>query len=125
MDKSLIEYALHYITVHKDVKTANFVEESDKKVIKAIVDVPLPSKFKKLGVTDLGVREEEEVLFEFKETFPLSSPLVFLRETFPKGFPHINPTVTTKVNPCIYDGSIDELMLQPSWLTGIVDQVID
>lgn len=125
MDESLINYALHYIKAHKDVKNASFIEGTNKKEIKATIEVSLPSKFKKIGVTDKGVKSEEEVLFEFKETFPLSAPKVFLREDFNKEFPHINPSLTEKVNPCIYEGSLDELLLQPSWITGIVDQIVD
>lgn len=125
MDESLINYALHYIKEHKDVKNASFIEGTNKKEIKATIEVSLPSKFKKIGVTDKGVKFEEEVLFEFKETFPLSAPKVFLREDFNKEFPHINPSLTEKVNPCIYEGSLDELLLQPSWITGIVDQIVD
>lgn len=74
------------------------------------------------GVTDLGVKKEEPVTFVFSKYFPAKAPEIYLRDNFPKVFPHINPT-EKKVNPCIYYGSNDELLQQPNFFCEILDQV--
>ncbi|PUE64130.1 Mov34/MPN/PAD-1 family protein [Arcobacter caeni] len=72
--------------------------------------------------TELGVRREEDVKFEFCEKFPSKEPFITLRKDFPRYFEHINPN-SKVVNPCIYEGNLSELLQQPKFFDEILDQM--
>lgn len=72
--------------------------------------------------TEFGVRREEKVKFEFCEKFPSKAPFITLRKDFPRDFEHINPN-SEVVNPCIYDANLNELLQQPCFFDGILDQM--
>lgn len=93
--------------------------------IEVEVEVQLPSRAQRAGVSGTGVRSLETCLLIFGSDWPLSSPRVFLREDFPLNLPHINPHQAGQpVSPCIFEGSLDEL-LHRFGLDAIVDQLID
>lgn len=69
-------------------------------------------------------KKYEPVLFVFPKDFPYRAPKIYLRDDFNRNFPHINPVIE-KVNPCIFDGSLDELLQQPKWFDHILDQVAE
>lgn len=74
------------------------------------------------ATTKFGVRREEPVKFEFNEQFPSKAPFITLRKDFPRDFEHINPNKKV-VNPCIYEGNLNELLQQPKFFDEILDQM--
>jgi hypothetical protein len=86
--------------------------------------VSLPGRFNKAGVTDRGVRRIEPVRFVFPPSFPFGRPFIELRDDFDRTFPHINPNAK-KVLPCVYAGSLADLLQQPKWFDHILDQTAD
>jgi len=122
----LISLARKFADEHKAVNKIYDNYPNDKGLLCFDVDIKvnLPSNFKKNAQTKKGVKNIERVVFEFPHEFPFKSPQVYLRDNFNKNFAHINPT-TEKVNPCIFEGSLHELIQQPLWMDGILDQLVD
>lgn len=89
------------------------------------VQVPLPSRSKRAGVSSTGVQEVETCWIVFGHDYPLSAPWLLLREDFPLDLPHINPHQPDEpVSPCVFEGALDEL-LHRFGLDAIIDQLID
>ena len=128
MDKFWLEKARRYILEHNafyDVSEINLVEKPEAiAVITAIASIGLPSKFIKKGITDIGVKDKEKIVFIFPKEFPSKAPIILLRNDFPRCFPHINPS-DSDVIPCIYEGNLSELLQQSEWMNGILNQLID
>jgi len=122
----LITFARKFAKEHKSVLNIHDNYRNDKDLICFDIDVKvnLPSSYKAKSQTDKGVRDIERVTLEFLKEFPYKAPMVYLRDGFNRNFPHINPIVD-KFNPCIFEGSVDELLQQQSWMDGILDQLID
>lgn len=88
--------------------------------------VPLPSRAAHNGISSSGVRSREPVTFTFTNEFPFKAPTIGLRNDFPRCFPHINPgRPDQNVNPCIYEGNLDELLHQTNGLNEIINQLSD
>lgn len=86
--------------------------------------VPLPTKATKTGISSTGVKEYEPVFMYFPENYPRKAPRFFLRADFPRTLPHINPgSKDSMVSPCIYDGSLDDLLHQGLGLARIIHQM--
>ncbi len=122
-----LEKARKYIRDHnafEGVSEFSFSDTSKNATISAIVSIGLPSKFIKVGITDIGVNSNEEVRFIFTDQFPLKAPRILLRNDFPRCFPHINPS-KSDVIPCIYEGDLSELLQQSEWMNGILNQLVD
>jgi hypothetical protein len=127
MDSFWLNKARKYIVEHNAFDDVSEIIEGDsgkKAIITAMVSVNLPSKFISAGITDIGVRNKEDVEFVFTESFPLETPIIHLRDDFPKSFPHINPSLK-RVKPCIYEGDLSELLQQSEWMYGILNQLAD
>lgn len=127
MDKFWIEKAKGYIATHSAFSRVSDIQYSgDKKTaeIEAHASVNLPALYIDRGVTDLGVRDSEPVRFILSEEFPLEAPQIRLRQDFPRSFPHINPSAE-EVIPCIYAGSLSELLQQAEWMNAILNQLVD
>jgi len=122
----LITFARKFAKEHKSVIKIYDNYTNDKGLICFNIDVEinLPSSYKANSKTDKGVKDIENVTLEFPKEFPYKAPKVYLRDDFNRNFPHINPIVD-KFNPCIFEGSVDELLQQPLWMDGILDQLID
>lgn len=89
------------------------------------VAVELPGRARESGKSATGVRAIEPCLLRFGRGWPVSAPIVLLRESFPLDLPHINPHIPgTRVSPCLFDGSMDEL-LHRFGLDRIIDQLIE
>jgi len=123
---SLITFARKFAEEHKSVIKIydNYINDKDLTCFDIDVKVNLPSSYKAKSQTDKGVKDIESVTLEFPKEFPYKAPKVYLRDDFNRNFPHINP-ITDKFNPCIFEGSVDELLQQQSWMDGILDQLID
>jgi len=88
--------------------------------------VPLPSRAMKAGISLTGVKADEQVIFNFPLNYPRKAPKVLLRTDFPRNLPHINPGAENDfVAPCIYEGSLDDLLHQGFGLNDILKQVQD
>lgn len=127
MDKFWLKKAQKYISEHNGFDDVTDIEINDADLtatISATVTVNLPSRFIKEGITKIGVKEKEEVTFLFSNSFPHTAPIIQLRSDFPRCFPHINPS-EKKVLPCIYEGKLDELLQQTSWMNEILNQLVD
>jgi integrative and conjugative element protein (TIGR02256 family) len=122
----LIKFARKFAKEHKSVINIydNYTNDKDFTCFDIDVKVNLPSSYKAKSQTDKGVKSIEKVTLEFPKEFPYKAPKVYLRDDFNRNFPHINPIVD-KFNPCIFEGSVDELLQQQSWMDGILDQLID
>ncbi|MFH1883489.1 MAG: Mov34/MPN/PAD-1 family protein [Planctomycetota bacterium] len=127
MDKFWIEKAHKYIGEHasfSNVSSIFYSKNSTCVMVTADVSVGLPASFIEQGVTPLGMKPLEPVTFVFPQEFPLQAPIITLRDDFPRCFPHINPTLKS-VSPCIFDGSLTELLQQSEWMNGILNQLVD
>ena len=107
-----------------DEVTAIGIDANGFKTFTAIFRVPLPGRFISAGVTRKGVRSREPVKFLFSDIFPFRAPLLRLRQDFPRVFPHINPNISD-VSPCVFEGNLSELLQQPCWFDGLLDQIAD
>jgi len=121
-----VELARHYADNHPSVSSVSEIkhEENGCYTFTAEYKVSLPGRFDIIGQTESRVRKREPVEFLFLPSFPFKAPLIFLRDDFCRNFPHINPS-REKVNPCIFFGSLDELLQQPKWFDHILDQMAD
>jgi len=122
----LMKFARKFAKEHKSVINIydNYTNDKDLTCFDIDIKVNLPSSYKANSKTDKDVRNIERVILEFPKKFPYKAPKVYLRDDFNRNFPHINP-ITDKFNPCIFEGSVDELLQQQSWMDGILDQLID
>ena len=91
-------------------------------VLKLNVNTHLPQDFEAKGVSNHGVMAIEPVRLVFSDRYPFVAPRVVLRDNFPRSFPHIYPS-SDVVSPCIYEGSLTEL-LQQSGLERIIFQLV-
>lgn len=127
MDKFWIEKAKGYIATHSAfsrVSSIQYSEDQKTAVVSAVTSINLPAIYIDRGVTDFGVRNSEPVWFIFSDQFPLEAPQIRLRNDFPRAFPHIDPS-TEEVSPCIYAGSLSELLQQAEWMNAILNQLVD
>lgn len=94
-------------------------------VVEIDIPVELPSRAKAGGISATGVKAVETCMLAFSARWPLRAPRPFLRPDFPRDLPHINAhRVGELVPPCVYEGSLDEL-LHRLGLDAVIDQVID
>lgn len=90
----------------------------------AIFQVSLPGKYDSIGQTPFGVRKEEPVTFRFPKDYPIKAPILVLRDDFSRNHPHINPS-SEEVLPCVFFGSLSDLMHHSKGFGEILDQMID
>lgn len=121
-----IDDAVQQLTRHQGLKRVGTPTANQEYVdIEVDVAVELPGRAREARVSATGVRAVETCVLRFNGAWPISAPRVLLRQDFPLDQPHINPhTPGTLVSPCLFDGSLDEL-LHRFGLDGIVDQLID
>jgi hypothetical protein len=78
--------------------------------------VALPSRSRASGVSQTGVRAQEDVVFHFPASYPMKAPRIYLRHDFNRSLSHFNPMPGfgggDLVTPCVYQGSLDELLQQ-------------
>lgn len=126
MTKTAVQEALKWAKEHVAVhEVSDLQTDSDGFFLfTATFRVHLPSRFATRGETRRGVRALEPVTFLFSPTFPYRAPVLRLRDDFCRDFPHINPSKTW-VSPCVYEGDLSELLQQPRWFDGLLDQIAD
>lgn len=78
------------------------------------MEVSLPSRARAIGISETGVKAQERVVLHFPSSYPLKAPRIYLRHDFNRSLPHFNPMPGfgegDLVAPCVYEGSLDELM---------------
>lgn len=121
-----IQLAKKFVSEHKAIlgRVSDIYEHDGLPCFDAVFHVNLPSKYLKSGVTDKKVKQDETVTFVFPKSFPFVSPKIYLRDNFDRNFAHINP-ISEKINPCVFEGSNNELIQQPLWMDGLLDQITD
>lgn len=117
--------AVQEIAAHSTVRAISGLSEHDGYLFaSAEVAVSLPSRAAG-GASATGVREVEQVFFQFPPSYPFDGPTVFLREDFPSDLPHVNPHRTGHmVPPCVFQGSLNDL-LHTAGIEAIVDQAVN
>jgi hypothetical protein len=75
------------------------------------MNVEMPLHMKADGVSASGVLVSEPVILKLPPNYPWQSPRFYLREDFPRNFPHLMPFATTP-RPCLVEGDQDEYFLQ-------------
>jgi len=117
--------ALHQLQRHRGLIRVGEPRTSGKSTqIEVDVAVELPSRSRRNGVSETGVRSVETCVLVFGSNWPLSAPKPFLRADFPLNLPHINPHREGElVSPCLFEGSLDEL-LHRFGLDAVVDQLV-
>jgi len=124
--KYWVEKARNYSLAHPSISSVSELLLDSNRLYSFVAQfsINLPGKFDIIGETLNGVKKIEHVEFIFPSNFPYKAPKVYLRDDFSRNFPHINPS-KEKVNPCIFYGTLDELIQQPKWFDNILDQVVD
>lgn len=117
--------AVHQLERHRGiVRVGAPVAKGNSTWIEIDVEVAVPSRSRGSGVSTTGVRAIETCTLVFGPRWPLTAPRPFLRVDFPLDLPHINPhTPGNLVSPCLFEGSIDEL-LHRFGMDAIIDQLI-
>lgn len=74
-----------------------------------------------------GVKGVEMVTIAFPRDYPFRSPELYLRTDFPRELPHINPYlgIGGLVSPCIVDGKVSDLIVQPDGILRVIDQWVE
>lgn len=121
-----INDAIHQLNRHRGLaRVGEPRTEGETTLIEVDVEVKLPSRCRRSGVSATGVRTIETCFLIFDKDWPLSAPRAFLRVDFPLNLPHINPHQPGQlVSPCLFEGSLDEV-LHRFGLDTIIDQLID
>ncbi|WAK04337.1 Mov34/MPN/PAD-1 family protein [Methylobacter sp. YRD-M1] len=124
-----VKTAIDQISVHPSVSkvaTKPSKDKHDSWIIEIDMDVPLPRDARDKGITATGVKATEWVKIVFPTSFPAQAPRLFLRADFNRAHPHINPgRLGELVSPCIYEGRLDDLLHEPDWINGIINQLAD
>jgi len=98
--------------------------DADTFRVEIFVEVELPSRAKPEGVSSSGVKSQELVVLDFDSDWPAAAPSIGLRKDFPRCFPHVDPyTIGDYVRPCVYNGSVSDLMHREG-LDKIIDQIV-
>lgn len=128
MPEKDIEFLVNVIESHPAVIRVDPIEQrGTSSLVTFYVCVELPRDFAEDGQTDKGVRNVEPVTLFLADSFPISAPIVFLREDFNRAHPHINPEIPglELVNPCISEIPLGDLMHGPGWIDEIINQMVD
>ncbi|MEW5704387.1 MAG: Mov34/MPN/PAD-1 family protein [Pseudomonadota bacterium] len=122
-----ISRALRLVTAHPAVEgiLASVVDpETHAAAVDLAVRLGLPNAWMADGISPNGVRAVEPVTLIFPAAFPLKPPQIYLRADFDRSLAHVNPgSANERPVPCIYDGSLAEL-LQQQGLAGILNQLV-
>jgi len=123
---TVIDDAIQQLKRHRGLlKVGEAVAHQNFTDVEVDVRVELPSRARDIGISATGVRAVEKCVLRFDKGWPVSAPRPLLRVDFPLNLPHINPHIPGHpVSPCLFDGSLDELLHRFS-LDAVVDQLVD
>lgn len=122
--------AYKIIKAHSAITKVNLPQpyENGGFLIRFKMEVSLPSRCRKQGVTETGVKLIEPITFFFPPSYPFHAPIIYLRKDFNSKLPHINPLINVDIvegiTPCVYEGSLNELLLRDAdGLTDIINHL--
>ena len=116
-EASAADHVLRVALQHSECVGGEVLEqEHGLERIRIDMNVEMPLDMKADGVSSSGVRTCEPVVLKLPASWPWQSPRFYLREDFPRHFPHLMP-FSTPPRPCLIDGNQDEFFLQ----FGLVD----
>jgi hypothetical protein len=125
--RNVIGRALRLISEHPAVVSvlAGAADpETAATVVEVAVRLGLPNAWMADGHSPNGVRAVEPVTLILPAAFPLKPPVIYLRPDFDRSLAHVNPGPPDEQPvPCIYDGSLLELVQQQG-LAGILNQLV-
>jgi hypothetical protein len=106
------EHLLRVALTHPECVGGTALEpEGGRPRIQLEMNVEMPLDMKADGISSSGVRTCEPVVLKFPAAYPWQSPRFYLREDFPRNFPHLMPFAATP-RPCLVEGDQDEYFLQ-------------
>ena len=106
------EHLLRIAKAHPECVGGSVLEQiNGRPRIRIEVNVEMPLHMMADGISESGVRSLEPVVLELPERYPWQSPSFYLREDFPRNFPHLMPFAAAP-RPCLVDGDQDEFFLQ-------------
>lgn len=106
------EHLLRVALTHPEcVGGAVLDPESGRPSIRIDMNVEMPLDMKADGISSSGVRTCEPVVLKLPAAYPWQSPRFYLREDFPRNFPHLMPFAVMP-RPCLVEGNQDEYFLQ-------------
>lgn len=106
------KHLLRVALTHPECLDGAVLEPEDGRPrIRLDMNVEMPLDMKADGISRSGVRTREPVIIKLPAAFPWQSPLFYLREDFPRNFPHLMPFAATP-RPCLVEGDQDEYFLQ-------------
>lgn len=112
-----VEHVLQVALQHSECVGGEVLEpENGIERIRLDMNVEMPLDMKAGGVSTSGVLTREPVTLELPGDWPWQSPRFYLREDFPRHFPHLMP-FSILPRPCLVDGDQDEFFLQ----FGLID----
>lgn len=107
-----VEHLLRVALTHPEcVGGAVLDPEGGRPSIRIDMNVEMPLDMKADGISSSGVRTCEPVVLKLPAAYPWQSPRFYLREDFPRNFPHLMPFAVTP-RPCLVEGNQDEYFLQ-------------
>lgn len=116
-EASAADHVLRVALQHSECVGGEILErEHGCERIRLVMNVEMPLDMKADGISPSGVRICEPVVLKLPASWPWQSPRFYLREDFPRHFPHLMP-FSTPPRPCLIDGDQDEFFLQ----FGLVD----
>lgn len=122
-----IARALRQVAAHpavEGVAVSAVDPETGAAAVEVAMRLGLPNAWMADGVSPTGVQTVEPVTLVFPAAFPLKPPLICLRADFDRSLAHVNPgSAEERPVPCIYDGSLAEL-LQQQGVAGILNQLV-
>lgn len=106
------EHLLRVALTHPECVGGAVLEpEGVRPRIRLDMNVEMPLDMKADGISSSGVRTCEPVVLKLPAAYPWQSPSFYLREDFPRNFPHLMPFAATP-RPCLVEGDQDEYFLQ-------------
>lgn len=114
---SAADHVLRVALKHSECVGGEVLEqEHGLERVRIDMNVEMPLDMKADNVSSSGVRTCESVVLKLPASWPWQSPRFYLRDDFPRHFPHLMP-FSTPPRPCLIDGDQDEFFLQ----FGLVD----
>lgn len=112
MESDPAQHILRVALTHPECVDGAVLEPEDGRPrIRLDMNVEMPLDMKVDGISRSGVRTCEPVMLKLPAAFPWRSPRFYLREDFPRNFPHLMPFAATP-RPCLVEGDQDEYFLQ-------------
>lgn len=106
------EHLLRVALTHPECVGGDVMEpEGGRPRVRIDMNVEMPLDMKADGVSSSGVRTCETVVLKLPAAYPWRSPRFYLREDFPRSFPHLMPFGAAP-RPCLVEGDQDEYFLQ-------------